>query len=395
MIKYKCSPSPEFLVDFESLIIKATLDRMAKFLSTIPAPHSRRYSDYFDKNSIKSILLCSPRYLPSLIHSIYSNFPELADRFWPGYLLSELPIAENLDIFEIKSKKGKLALESLVVQVERFLSERRLEDLTLLPLLLKSLKEAESASDKKKVLKKIYNASRGELILDENDIKEFPKWVNAFSKVFSYSDLSNKMGHRIIDEWKIDVCLYCNDEGIQSRGEDDEYRTDLDHFYPKAKFPFLSISLYNLVPAGGFCNQKFKKDADMLDCAHPFEEGVGANPLFYIDYPIGGKLTNDNFCVTLWPQNNKLDHNLAKFKIANHYTSDRETKSLVERTFSSVDFILGLGKKNLPQELVSETTNNMLMQIIDISLPAHASRKKKFIVDSVNQFAGKPLFEYL
>ncbi|WP_267402943.1 MULTISPECIES: hypothetical protein [unclassified Chryseobacterium] len=41
----------------------------------------------------------------------------------------------------------------------------------------------------------------------------------------------------------------------------------LDHFIPKGEFPFLSISLYNLIPSCYSCNSKFKgqKDFDLSD----------------------------------------------------------------------------------------------------------------------------------
>lgn len=394
MIKYICTPTPAFLADFESTITSATQERMRIYLSTIPEPDADRYRKYFDSKAINDLLLSSPGNLTHHIHKIYSTFPELADRFWPVYLLSRLPDIGDIDNQEIRSSKGKTALEILATQVEAFLNDDRFKALTLLPKLLEELKTSKTASEKKRVLSKIRKAAKGDLILGEKDITIFPAWINDFSKVFSYPDLSKKIGHKIVNEWKIDVCLYCNDEGIQSRGKKDDFRTDLDHFYPKAKFPFLAISLYNLVPAGGFCNQKFKRDSDMLDCAHPFEEGVGFKPLFHISYPAGGTLTVDNYSVELFPQDNKLDRSLQMFEIAHHYSNDRETQSLLARAFGSIDFLLGLGNKNISQDVLEEFTKTTLAQIIDISLPSHSSRKKKFIVDSVNQFAGKPLFDY-
>ena len=394
MIKFTCTPTPIFLTEFGTTIVSATQERMRLYLSTIPEPDANRYRNYFDRKAIDDLLLSPPENLTDHIDKVYSTFPELADRFWPAYLLSRLPDIGDIDDHEIRSSQGKATLEILATQVEAFLSDNQFKALTLLPKLLKELTTSNKASKKKKALSKIRKAAKGDLILSEEDIKIFPTWINEFSKVFSYPDLSKKIGHKIINEWKIDVCLYCNDEGIQSRGNKDDFRTDLDHFYPKAKFPFLAISLYNLVPAGGFCNQKFKRDSDMLDCAHPFEKGVGFKPLFHISYPVGGKLTTDNYSVKLFPQDNKLDRSLQMFEIAHHYSNNRETQNLVARTFGSIEFLLGLGSNNTSQDLIDEVTKNTLTQIIDISLPSHASRKKKFIVDSVNQFAGKPLFDY-
>ncbi|UZE26658.1 hypothetical protein [Pseudomonas asplenii] len=395
MIKYNCAPTAEFLKKFHDVIVVVARKKMGLYISTIPEPIASRYRAFFDFSMISNILLCQPHNLLSHIHNIYSNFPELADRFWPAYLLSGCPIPENIESHHIKSKKGKIDLQAIVMSTDKFISKKNTNQLTLIPALLKDLRAATTASQKRKALTRISKAAQGDLTLTDNELKSFPKWINEFSTVFDYPHLSQNYGHNIVNEWKIDICLYCNDEGIQSRGEEDQFKTDLDHFYPKSKFPFLAISLYNLVPAGGFCNQKFKKDSDMLDSMHPFEDGASEIPLFHINYPLGGKLLENNYSVDLWPQNHKIDRNLEMFKIAHYYSSNREVRSLTARTFRSVELILGLGKKNISADAISEITKSMLEQIIDISLPPHTSRKKKFIVDSVNQFAGKKIFDYL
>ncbi|MHA6196959.1 hypothetical protein ACX3YG_21620 [Pseudomonas wadenswilerensis] len=359
----------------------------------IPPSKAQSYKYFFDKKYIKNLLLCPPGGLIAHIHNIYQNFPELADRFWPAYLLTNCPIPADVEKHNISSNKGKADLELIAVHAIRYLEEKNLENLTLLPIILDSLKSADTASKKRIALTRLLKASQGSLEIGKNEIALFPQWINEFSETFSYPHLSKKFGNKIVNEWKIDTCLYCNDEGIQSRGKK-KYRTDLDHFYPKAKFPFLAISLFNLVPAGGFCNQRFKQEFDMLDSAHPFADGATQQPLFHIDYPPGSKLTEENYSVRLWPQSNKLDRSLEIFEIAHYYTNNREVKNLVARTFSTIDFIIGLGQKNLPEELIEEITNTQLNQIIDISLPAHSSRKKKFIVDAVNQFSAKQTFSY-
>lgn len=51
------------------------------------------------------------------------------------------------------------------------------------------------------------------------------------------------------------VCPYCNRVFVESiRGSKGIVRGQLDHFYPKEKYPFLAISRYNLVPSCAYCN---------------------------------------------------------------------------------------------------------------------------------------------
>jgi hypothetical protein len=61
----------------------------------------------------------------------------------------------------------------------------------------------------------------------------------------------------LVDSLNISVCPYCNRNFIRLVNSK---RTDeLDHFYPKSKYPFLAISFYNLIPSCKTCNQTFKK----------------------------------------------------------------------------------------------------------------------------------------
>jgi hypothetical protein len=48
----------------------------------------------------------------------------------------------------------------------------------------------------------------------------------------------------------------------------------LDHFYDKDTYPFLAISIFNLVPCCHICNSKFKhtKNFYNLEDLHPYED---------------------------------------------------------------------------------------------------------------------------
>jgi len=63
---------------------------------------------------------------------------------------------------------------------------------------------------------------------------------------------------------KIDlkVCPYCNRNYIFNFGNKKQEATaQLDHFYDKSTYPYLSLSLYNLIPSCPTCNlRKSKKD---------------------------------------------------------------------------------------------------------------------------------------
>ena len=70
-----------------------------------------------------------------------------------------------------------------------------------------------------------------------------------------YSRLNNALFVKDLD---VKVCPYCNRNYIlnfQKKGKA-KATAQLDHFFDKKKYPYLAISIYNLVPSCGTCNQR-------------------------------------------------------------------------------------------------------------------------------------------
>ncbi len=72
------------------------------------------------------------------------------------------------------------------------------------------------------------------------------------------------------------VCSYCNSQFTFLIDENGKTRPDLDHFLSKKKYPYLAISLFNLVPSCKICNSSFKgeKETSFEGYFNPFESGV-------------------------------------------------------------------------------------------------------------------------
>lgn len=80
---------------------------------------------------------------------------------------------------------------------------------------------------------------------------------------------------QLIEATGINVCPYCNRgfvaNVITTKGS---VRGQLDHFYPKEKYPYLAISRYNLVPCCSYCNSgsgKGTKDPKAEGLVSPYE----------------------------------------------------------------------------------------------------------------------------
>ncbi|RZL20422.1 MAG: hypothetical protein EOO89_00265 [Pedobacter sp.] len=111
--------------------------------------------------------------------------------------------------------------------------------------------------------------------------------ANEVMGIFNYgkftSKTDGKLAYQHSNNLGVTVCLYCNVSytfTIQtSRGK---ARPQFDHFFNKAKFPYLALSFYNLIPSCYSCNASLKgdKEFNMNTHIHPFVEGFDRTTVF-------------------------------------------------------------------------------------------------------------------
>ncbi|NFE80028.1 hypothetical protein FC820_07160 [Clostridium sporogenes] len=127
-------------------------------------------------------------------------------------------------------------------------------------------------------------------------------------------------GAHLINELDIKVCPYCNrhfiDTYVLDKGGNIKSNAQLDHFYPKELYPYLALSLYNLIPCCAVCNYgKLNNNEELI---YPYYEGFGESAKFETaflkgdeegSYDISFLLGNsDNFKIELKPVDSKSDH---------------------------------------------------------------------------------------
>lgn len=80
-----------------------------------------------------------------------------------------------------------------------------------------------------------------------------------------------------INKINLKVCPYCNRNYIFNftKNKKEEATAQLDHFIDKSKYPYMSLSLYNLVPSCSVCNQR-KSAQNVLEkpILNPFEDNI-------------------------------------------------------------------------------------------------------------------------
>lgn len=101
--------------------------------------------------------------------------------------------------------------------------------------------------------------------------------------VFRYEVFSKQKGiYRLIMLMGVEVCPYCNRLFITTVAEKGKLiRPQLDHYRSKSEYPFLALSIMNLVPSCGVCNHT--KGNDSREILYPYEDEMGNHCSFRIE----------------------------------------------------------------------------------------------------------------
>lgn len=115
-----------------------------------------------------------------------------------------------------------------------------------------------------------------ELYIEEEPIN----FYRIYNDLTADNNLINWGGFEFLKHLNVTICPYCNAETIFSaiiikEGKQVRIKSALDHYYLHKKYPYLGISLYNLIPACTRCNSNIKgqsKNWDPQNYPHPYVE---------------------------------------------------------------------------------------------------------------------------
>ncbi|WP_353158593.1 hypothetical protein [Myroides odoratus] len=205
------------------------------------------------------------------------------------------------------------------------------------------------------------------------DISNYPKYIKKFNSFFknTSSNLDVKaFNNKILDvlqysklrssttllfdfykELGIKVCVYCNSQHVILLDKSKMLRLQADHNLPKAKFPYFSISFFNLYPTCNNCNHlKGVKDIKYQ--------------LYYV-----GKQQSDN-----------IEFSISEMEIINLFTTQIDE--------SKFNIVFNSGKTNLENVLnISEIYNNHKDYIVDL-MHIYKCYDEKYIQSVKNTFNG-------
>jgi hypothetical protein len=150
-------------------------------------------------------------------------------------------------------------------------------DQTLRKLLVE--RASDIATGRPYVLRQIIADVEKTLSSKPEDRAEFHKQARTIFryKSFASKDTSGWNGYQLCKLAAQTLCPYCHQAyafTIMPYGSNKSFRPTLDHFYTKSKYPYLALSLFNLVPSCYVCNSSLKGETDFYSepHLHPLED---------------------------------------------------------------------------------------------------------------------------
>lgn len=102
-------------------------------------------------------------------------------------------------------------------------------------------------------------------------------------RIFRYKNFSERnVAYKILQKMNVQVCPYCNRQYIVTL-KNNKVRPQFDHYYPKSDYPYLALSVFNLIPCCSICNMaKTDLDTSATPILYPYDEEFGYEIRFTI-----------------------------------------------------------------------------------------------------------------
>lgn len=121
---------------------------------------------------------------------------------------------------------------------------------------------------------------------------ESSEFGKALQQVFGYGDYfrsKERKGRWYARKLNIRSCPYCNSQYTLSLVKKNKSGTltkfQFDHFFSKTRYPFLSISMFNLVPSCPACNlSKSNSEVSLKTHYHPYFNNIAGRSKFRLNY---------------------------------------------------------------------------------------------------------------
>ncbi len=148
--------------------------------------------------------------------------------------------------------------------------------------------------------------------------------LNHSYKIFRNYRKREWCASKYIKKINVITCPYCGQSYIsfvQKRNGDIILEGDLDHYYPKSKYWYLTLNLYNLIPICKTCNSTYKGDNDS-HVINPYIESIDDKITFEFKNIDNYILRNEDVIVNIKkkePNNINLTNHIEILELKNRY----------------------------------------------------------------------------
>jgi hypothetical protein len=176
-------------------------------------------------------------------------------------------------------------------------------------------------------LKEIKNAVGSKYSSKTNIMKQFfnyDKKSSSFNAKTSY--FQRKISEFFQENIEVHTCYYCNIDFVNTfkKAKETKNAFTLDHVFEKATYPFLALSLYNLVPSCYTCNSKVKDSKIEFNDFSPTSESFDFNEKvkfksFITNENLQVEEENDFFVKLIESYGTKYDKYIESLNLNNRY----------------------------------------------------------------------------
>ncbi len=352
-------------------------------LKKVDRYEANKYSKLFQSSFFLGVAFCHPRKLNKKIEEIYNSFPIIADRYHPSWIFKSFKIDFSVLTLALDTKKNKDLLVQhkvyLKIKLNAIIAQKNSK---LAQYFIDELDKSDLPSKIRNLSIRLRNVCNGDSVTLDVTKKYYPTWVLDYESIFNYNKFRDSFGTELITSSRLTVCPYCNKKDIEPTvGKRTNANPDIDHFYPKSRYPFLAVSLYNLIPSCNYCNQKFKRNRDTYPSVlHPLVGGMRKKTLFNF-FPKIDDIPDINLI------NHKcFTENISLFELEAEYTklSIKEEYKAIEDILDSLQNLIG---GNLQEVLHDKKHRGTFFKIGDgktaLNTPIY-----KFRLDALNKLTG-------
>jgi hypothetical protein len=150
----------------------------------------------------------------------------------------------------------------------------------------------------------------------------------ALTNLFGYASQfrsEQKRGVWFALQMNIKVCPYCNSQYtlvVNRKNKGALAKFQFDHFFPLERFPYLSLSFYNIIPSCASCNhRKGNSYLQIRKAYHPYYNSISEFAEFKVQFP-------ENVKKLLFPQLLSMDIDKITIQFISKYG---RTRSMVEQ----------------------------------------------------------------